>query len=339
MKRFVAALAVLGCALFITPDAAQAQAQAQTQENPKPLQGIWSSPDCAKAESLWIMSRYFFLRYQQGMASIDSAAAWDAVSDEGEMLYALRPVKGRPVLLSRSNDGLIQVIETADPAGPDLVQSWRAAQSDPSSEPSREYSHCAKLFDSAPSLGQSEVNTVFLLDQAMEECGKVRPDDFAAARSCQAGLFTLFDGDRDQALDRAELTHLYRQVQFLKHSHACQPDGTTEMGASRTNSTAGPDKAATHFADHLWRANGNKPVRLSDLPALRRTEKNHPLWRGFMDDVQTLHGLIGFIPAAANPAPSCTGTGNGAFLSKDSVQPLQIQWNAPRHEITDPGVE
>lgn len=305
---------LLCCALSLIPGRA-AQAEKRV-ENPKALQGIWSSPDCADAESLWIVSKYFFLRFGPGILSVDEAQDWAEAEEDGDRLYALRPARDNPALLSRSNDGLLRVIDAAWPEGA-LPKAWKAAQDGPY----REYSHCAKLFGSTPSLGQSEVNAVFLLDQAVADCGTVRPEDFLSARSCQAALFTLFDGDRDGALDRAELTHLYRQLAFLNAaSTACPAVKTGQDG----NSAAGV------FAGHLFRANGQKAVRPGDLPALRRTEKNHPVWLDFIGKAQSLHALTGFIPAAQNRDPECRKA-DGAFLSKDSAaNPLQIQWNAPR---------
>ena len=289
-------------------------------KNPAVLQGIWSSPDCAQADSLWIVSKYFFIRSDPAGVTVDSAQHWQEEQDDGEMLYAFHPARGAAVILNRTNDGLVKMIDVAGQDQKSLKKTWEAVQDRPFSE----YSHCAKLFGGNPALGQAEVNTVFLLDQALEKCGGVKPDALPAARTCQTALFALFDEDRDEALDRGELARLYRQMSFLKTTlTSCAPGGDRQAG----------DAAAAQFAEQAFRANGQRKLRLADLPALRRAGKNDPgsVWRVFIEDAGALHHLAGFIPAPQSPAPSCQTNRNGAFPSKDPASDiLKIQWNAPR---------
>lgn len=329
MRPALFLLSLLICASIYAP----AQAQ-PTQENPLALQGIWSSPDCAQADSLWIVSKYFFIRSRAGGHNVDAARHWASASDDGEMFYGMQSAHGGAVLLNRTNDGLIKVVDGAFPEKQTLSQSWAATQD----QPYNEYSHCAKLFDSNPSIGQVEVNTVFLMDMAADECKNIRAGEFAAAKACHQSLYSVLDSDQSGALDRAELMQLYRQVRFLRDGIAACPKAsvTPEAPLKAAAQTSAPTLDSAAFADRVLRANGHKKIRFNDIPALMRTERDQPHWAGFLNDLRSLHALLDFIPSPSLPDRAECGEENGASHVKGSAEnTVEIQWRNPRAVVPE----
>ncbi len=303
------------------------------KENPSLLQGIWSSPDCTKADSLWIISKYFFIRSSADGHHIDAAQHWVSASDEGEMLYALRSTGGMTVMMNRTNDGLMKVVDTVMPEKKTLGQVWASVQDKPFSE----YSHCAKLFDSNPSIGQAEVNTVFLMDMAADECKGVVASEFSAAKTCHQSLYALADSDQNGSLNRVELVQLYQQTRFMRDGMAACPPSASTVAPGAASGASDAD----HFANRILRANGQKDIRFNDIPALMRTEKDQPHWIDFLNGLRSVHGLLGFVPPPSTDAASCAAAPfhadkNGAFPSKDPVQnSVEIQWHGPRTTVED----
>jgi hypothetical protein len=197
---------------------------------PDALQGVWSSPDCTRSDTILILSRSFSVRVEQNpdpqpgdpMESmhISPIRNWRAEGDGDDKLYYYRLSNRESYILKITSDGLMQsnyaLIHPQQP----LYTAWGSTQDLNASE----FAHCTKLFDTRPSITEEEIKIPFLMDQAMDACATVRPDDFPRAATCHAALFAIADSNKDHVLDAAELVRVYKQTGLLSLSlNSCGP--------------------------------------------------------------------------------------------------------------------
>ncbi|HEY8190266.1 MAG TPA: hypothetical protein VIF12_06235 [Micavibrio sp.] len=191
---------------------------------PDVLQGVWSSPDCARSDTILILSRSFSVRVEQNpqplpgdpMESmhISPIRNWRVEGDGDEKLYYYRLSNRESYILKITNDGLMEsnyaLIHPQQP----LYTAWGSTQDLDASE----FAHCTKLFDVRPSITEEEIKIPFLMDQAMDACAAVKPDDFPLASNCHAALFAIADSNKDHVLDATELARVYKQIGLLSLS-------------------------------------------------------------------------------------------------------------------------
>lgn len=274
---------VLLFALFFCPEA-----NAAPHPAPAALQGVWSSPDCTAADKVWVISRYFYIHTAPGDVSVGSVAGWQQDEGKEDRYYHLDTGKTDSIIINLTNDGLMRTVEIAADNSA-LSGQWAQLQEGEDFSP-QEYSHCAKLFDKRPALGQREVNSIFLLDQITEKCVGATPQNFSTARQCHKTLFYLLDANADGSLGRDELAGLHRQLEFLQAgTQACPgvagfyPSGLNDSLAF-ADSILAQMKGRTSFADLSAKLRAGD-VDLSALP---------------------LRGLNVFMPFVAGPATGCT---------------------------------
>lgn len=252
-------------------------ARAENTASPDAMQGVWSSPDCAVSKKTWIISAHYFIHADAQSLSVDRMTGWRKEDNNGDTLYAFTSASTDDGLLNRANDGLMKMIRGPVDADQPLGDAWGWTQD----EVGEEYSRCVKLFDTTPQMGQDEVNSIFLLDHALEACGALTPEKFSgnAGASCRKHLFDLADGNRDKKIDRAELAILERQLAFLNRGIAVTADASFCAAPNEPKSLSdfllppGEDNidfkgvlAAAAAQPDLWRKAGRLAQILPFLP-------------------------------------------------------------------------
>lgn len=308
---------VLFAVLLFFPAAASANDETIT---PSALQGVWSSPDCTMADQVWIISKHFFIHTSPGEIAAGAVRGWRQEENRGDRYYHLDSGGKDSALINLTNDGLMRTITT--PAAEQLLSlQW----AEPRAETPEEYSHCAKLFDSRPALGQREVNSIFLLDHAVENCNGITPQNFSAAAQCHRALFDLVDLDANGALSRDEITQLHRQFEFL------QAGGALCSGAP-VFYPSGSERGAAFADDILLRTAGK--TGFSDLSSFFRSGQK----------IGTLlQGLDTLLPFLSSPATVCDTTA----LSQSTIRQSTVSQNnlgaspqqdAPQYPVPIPAV-
>lgn len=266
-------LATLGFLVMCT--ALPHAARAADTISPDAMQGVWSSPDCADSKKAWIISAHYFIHADAQSLSIDRMTGWRKDDNNGDTLYAFTSASTDDGLLNRTNDGLMKMIRGPVDADKPLTDAWGWTQD----EVGEEYSRCVKLFDTTPQMGQSEVNSIFLLDQALDTCQSLSPEKFTsnAGAECRKHLFNLADSNSDKKLDRVELETLDRQLAFLNRGLAVKQDTSACANTQKTLSDfllpAGTDHidfkgviAAGKAQPDLWHKAGQLARLLPFLP-------------------------------------------------------------------------
>lgn len=254
--------------------------------NPDALQGVWSSPDCTVADSVWIISKYFFIHTGPGEITVRPVRNWRQEETNGDRYFSFDAGDEKAGLINLTNDGLMRIAGSRADKDRTLSAQWEQLGGPP-----EEYSHCAKLFDHRPALGQREVNSIFLLDHALESCSGVTEMRFAKAKQCHRTLFDLVDSDGDEILNRAELMQLYRQAEFLQA-------GGPACGAATVFYPSGSERSAT-FADDLLRRTGGK-AGFAAIEALFRADSIATDALPF----QALKTVLPFLPVAQTSCPA-----------------------------------
>lgn len=279
-------LAVLGffALIFLTPHNAGA---AESPITPAAMQGVWSSPDCADSKKTWIISAHYFIHADRQGVVIDRMTGWRKDDNNGDTLYAFDAASSESALINRTNDGLMKVIRGDVKKDAALNTLWGWTQE----EVAEEYSRCVKLFDTTPHMGQSEVNSIFLLDQAMETCRNVTAEKLSGAggAACRKNLFDLADGNGDHKLDRTELALLERQLAFLNRGLQAQPQSCAAPVQTLSEFLLPPDRnsidlkgvldAAATQPD-LWRKAGALAQLLPFLPSAENCTPEAPIKTG-----------------------------------------------------------
>jgi hypothetical protein len=249
--------------------------------------------------------------------------SWRKDDNQGDTLYAFDASNSESGLINRTNDGLMKMIRGEVKKDAPLNALWGWTQE----EVAEEYSRCVKLFDTTPHMGQSEVNSIFLLDQAMEACQKVGAEKFSGAggAACRKRLFDLADTSGDHKLDRAELAVLERQLAFLNRGLQARADHCAAPVKTLSEFLLPPDQNSLDFKGVLSAA-ATQP----------------DIWR----KAGALTQLLPFLPAAENCAPdslavsvsapeAATKTGikaEGAVLPAPLIDTIPVQ-NIPGAKI------
>lgn len=297
---------------------------AHAASNPPALQGIWSSPDCTTANQIRILSKHFMIQTAGRRLLIGETGEWQHNHVDGEDFYSLKSEFFNPLLLNRTNDGLMKTITVSANDTRNQNQIWD--QTPPAQM--TEYSHCAKLFDSHPALNQAEVNSIFLLDWIKDGCAAVRPEKFSYATNCQQILFNTLDTDQSGALGQDELAAIYQQTAFLQTGLGICVGGAAYPGDSVRQGQA--------FAEGLLQANDHRELQRADIHGLFRASS--PALQPFLEAVGTLKPLLDFIPSdgsvpaakqTACPANNIGPNKTGAIPVVEG--PLNIQWQTPRY--------
>lgn len=299
----------------------------RTTTAPDAMQGVWSSPDCADSQKAWIISAHYFIHADDTSLFVDRITAWHKDDNNGDTLYAFRATNTPDGLLNRTNDGLMKMIRGDIDTTKPLTQSWGWTQD----EIGEEYSRCVKLFDTTPQMGQDEVNSIFLLDRALESCGTIEPQKFSGASgaACRKDLFKLADTNRDQTLDRAEINTAERQILFLNRGIAAQPH---DIECPRSTPDDGNVQKITDAAQNVPQTQSLATILLPpgvdsvDLKSILAAGIADPaLWRHAGD----LSRLLPFLPAppcpVTAPAPVETiKTGEPVLPASPAVAPKAL---------------
>lgn len=278
-------------------------ARAADTASPDTIQGVWSSPDCADSKKAWIISAHYFIHADAQSLSVDRIKGWRKDDNQGDTLYAFQAASTEDGLLNRTNDGLMKMIRGPVEATAPLTDAWGWTQD----EVGEEYSRCVKLFDTTPQMGQDEVNSIFLLDHALDTCQKLTPEKFSGAsgEACRKHLFDLVDRDSNKKLDRAELATLERQFVFLNR-------GLTVRQNPQSCATA-PSSEKT-LADFLLPP-GTESV---DFKGVMATGEAQP---GLWSKVGNLAQLLPFLPTQ-----TCSQDRSAeALMAAEPVQTSPIQ--------------
>ncbi|MGZ9108306.1 MAG: hypothetical protein ACXW4B_05745 [Micavibrio sp.] len=297
---------LLFAVLFFFPGFASATDRTAT---PDSLQGVWSSPDCTMADQVWIISKHFFIHTLPRDIAVGGIGDWRQEEDKEDRYFHLDAGGKNNTLINLTNDGLMRTIKAPAAESPLSVQ-WSMEAGNP-----EEYSHCAKLFDSRPALGQREVNSIFLLDHAVENCNGLSPQDFGTATQCQKSLFDLVDSDTNGALSRDEMIQLHRQLEFLQAGGALCPGAPVFY-------PSGSERSAAFADDILGRTNGK--TAFADLQSFFRSgQKAGTLFQG----------LDRLLPFLSSPATAC----DTAPLPQSTVQQNNLganpQKDAPQYPV------
>jgi hypothetical protein len=275
-------------------------ARAADTTSPDAMQGVWSSPDCADSKKAWIISAHYFIHADAQSLSVDRITGWRKDDNNGDTLYAFTSASTEDGLLNRTNDGLMKMIRGPVDGDRPLTDAWGWTQD----EVGEEYSRCVKLFDTTPQMGQSEVNSIFLLDQALDTCQAISPEKFlgSAGAACRKHLFNLVDGNGDKKLDHEELTTLERQLAFLNRGLA--PSQNTPPCANPADTRKLADLLLPPGTEHI------------DFKALMESSDTHPdLW----SHTGNLAQLLPFLPA--QKCPETKSADATPIKTKDGVLP------------------
>jgi len=295
---------LLFAALFFFPVTATAADQTIT---PTALQGVWSSPDCTMADQVWIISKHFFIHTGIGEIAVGAVRGWRQEEDRGDRYYHLDSGGKNSALINLTNDGLMRTIATPV-AEQSLSSQWAGSMV----ESSEEYSHCAKLFDSRPALGQREVNSIFLLDHAVANCAGVTPQDFSKATQCHRTLFDLVDSDANGALSRDEMMQLHRQFEFLQAGGALCPGAPVFYPSGSERSAA--------FADDILARTSGKTEFVELQSFFRSGQKAGTLLQGLDNLLSFLSSPVTVCDTAALPQSTVQQNNLGASPQQDAPQ-------------------
>ncbi len=315
------------------------------QKTPDALQGIWSQPDCALSDKVLILSRFFSARIKQDSGVLmspfrpASIRAWRNEGEGDEALHYYRLSNRESYILKVTNDGLMRMnFALVHPKQP-LYTAWGGAQE----RGGEVFTHCTKLFDERLSSVQEEIDTIFLMDQAMDACSATGPEDFPHVSSCHAALFAIADDNKDHALDTEELVRVYKRAGFLGLSlNTCSID----PGYSRVVLT----ESAEFSKQALERLDQDHSGNLSESEVV--SGLSNPLFvQGrvyqFMERARSAHNLLPFLPLSdgekictndpvvddsewtgqvfplPDPVPSPLNSGNGGPCNNCPIPPPQ----------------
>jgi len=271
---------------------------------PSQLQGIWSWPDCTAGKRIVVFSSRYTLFMRLGVSHLGALQTWRQEEDNGEMLYDYATNNNNRALMKLANDGLMKIMFVAVHPDAALKSGWSSRDD----QTAQEFAHCAKLFDSKTGLGQDEVNTPFLLDEAYAACSAVKASNFKEAAVCHKALFNVADTDKNNTLDATELRRISKQVAFAAASSVyCggipYPADTDHEAEEFAEAALGGEKfitfeqAVAKFSDPLFVAGAGLP---------------------FMKNAATTQILLPFIPAGV-PDSGCPLVDPGNMRNQGTV--------------------
>lgn len=294
MMRHRGWLAIAGvlCLLLCGAPAMAGDTPAQGNRTPESLRGIWSSPDCTRADKMYVITEHAVMKAWPERYYIGRSKSFRSEAFESDRLIHL-VAEGYSVIIKQTNDGLIHVIEGDVHPQQILSTSWGSQQDFLSVE----YSRCEKLFDTSMTLGQEEVNIPFLIDRIIAACPATTAERFGGDVGCHAALFTLLDRNGDALLNADELAALYRYVTFAV-SATVQLCDQFNVYTPRTR-----DDAAT-FARNVL--NGKTGLSLDAVrAALALKPGPDSPWHVIAENARNLQSLIPFAPASES-SRACT---------------------------------
>ncbi len=95
-------------------------AAADRAVNPDALQGVWSSPDCTMADSVWVISKYFFIHTGPGEITVRPVQTWRQEETNGDRYFSFAAGRDKTGLINLTNDGLMRIARTAATEGGSL---------------------------------------------------------------------------------------------------------------------------------------------------------------------------------------------------------------------------
>ena len=125
------------------------------------------------------------------------------------------------------------------------------------------------------------------LDTVQESCAA--PQDIAKA-SCQKSIFSLFDADKDDALDESEMKRGWDILMSYSAFGACTPE------ASAPDSLQGDGDAYIHWIFENLDRDQDKKITFSDFAPRWKEMQAHPLMSGLTNLLISADSKAGILP-------------------------------------------